>query len=265
MPSDFIDILGKRLRVQRLRQGPAWRLGAPVLVFLHEGLGCIEFWRDFPSRLAEATDLEALVYDRQGYGGSSPLDAPRGPDYLHVEALEYLPAVLRAEGIERAILVGHSDGGSIALIHAAHHPQTLACITEAAHIFVEDITLAGIRDAQRIYRETNLAEKLARYHGDKTDVVFQAWVGTWLSPAFRDWNIEAELPRVRAPVLAMQGEDDEYGTADQVHGIVNGVSGPAEASLIPECGHTPHREQPEKVLATMADFVRRISVDAWAG
>ncbi len=257
MPSDFIHILGKRLRVQRLRQGPAWRPGAPVLVFLHEGLGCIEFWRDFPSRLAEATDLEALVYDRQGYGGSSPADAPRGADYLHVEALEYLPAVLRAEGIERAVLVGHSDGGSIALIHAAHHPQTVACITEAAHIFVEEITLAGIRAADGIYRETDLSEKLSRYHGEKTDQVFRAWVETWLSAEFRNWNIEAELPRVRVPVLAMQGKDDEYGTPAQVRGIVEGVNGPAEACLISDCGHTPHKEQPDKALAAMAEFIRR--------
>ena len=257
MQSDFINILGTRLRVRRFRNGSAWRPDKPVLVFLHEGLGSIEFWRDFPGRLAEATGLDALVYDRQGYGGSSPLDAARGVDYLHVEALEYLPAVLRAEAIERAILVGHSDGGSIALIHAAHHPQAVACITEAAHIFVEDITLAGIRDAERIYRETALPEKLARYHGEKTDSVFHAWVGTWLSPEFRDWNIEAELPQVRVPVLAIQGEGDEYGTPAQVHGIVEGVGGPAEECLIPDCGHTPHKEQPERTLAAMVDFLRR--------
>ena len=258
MDADVIDINGQRLRLERIRAGEGWRPDSPVLVFLHERWGCIELWRDFPRRLVEATGMDALVYDRRGHGGSSPVRAPREPNYLHEEALTYLPAVLEFEGIDRAVLVGHSDGGSIALIHAAHHPRVLACITEAAQIFVEEHTLDGVRAAARAYPGTGLARDLERYHGDKAESVFQGWIDTWLSPAFREWTIEPELPGIRAPVLVMQGERDAYGTAEQVHRVVRGVNGPAEASLIPDCGDSPHSERPREVLTAISDFVRRM-------
>ncbi|PKP67441.1 MAG: alpha/beta hydrolase, partial [Alphaproteobacteria bacterium HGW-Alphaproteobacteria-5] len=189
----------------------------PMLVFLHEGLGSIAQWRDFPFAVSLAAHLSAVVYERGGYGNADPLDGPRSIRYIHEEALQSLPEVLRQLQIEDAILIGHSDGGSIALIFAALWPQKVrGIITEAAHVFVEDSTLAGIREAVNQYDSTDLPERLLRYHGSNTEAAFRGWSETWLSPAFRDWNIEEYLPGVRCPVLAIQGRDDEYGTPAQV-------------------------------------------------
>jgi pimeloyl-ACP methyl ester carboxylesterase len=226
-----------------------------TLVFLHEGLGSAGQWRGFPSLLAARTGLPALVFDRWGYGHSDPFTLPRPMTYLHEEAQASLPAVLDACGIDRPILVGHSDGGSIALICAASMPERVqAVITEAAHVFVEDVTLDGIREAVRTYGETDLAKRLARYHGDKTDLVFHGWADTWLSREFRDWNIEEFLPRVRCPALIIQGIADPYGTPGQVEAIRRKISGPATALLL-NCGHSPHAEAQEEVLEAMARFI----------
>ncbi|MBA1148723.1 alpha/beta hydrolase [Ectothiorhodospiraceae bacterium WFHF3C12] len=246
---------GHALRVRRLRHGPGWQPGRPVLVFLHEGLGSIEFWRDFPDRLAGELGLDALVYDRIGHGGSDPMTAPRGADYHEHGARFELPRLLQCEDVERNILVGHSDGATIALLYAAYHGDTVACITEAAHVFVEDVTIEGIQQAKQAYDRGELHGPLARYHGDRTDAVFHAWTDTWLDEGFRSWNIEDRLPGITCPVLVIQGEDDEYGSPAQVHSIVEHTGGEARPLLLPDCGHTPHKERPDAVLRAMAEFL----------
>lgn len=251
-----IKAAGRELAYERLR--PEGASGAPPIVFLHEGLGSISLWRDFPQVLCKRAGREGIVYDRWGYGGSEPLDRPRDLRYLHDEALIFLPAVLDALGVERAALFGHSDGGSIALLFAAHVPERAAAIvTEAAHVFVEEVTLAGIRDAVHAYETTDLPRRLARHHGEKTDSVFRAWAETWLSPPFRAWNIEAELKRVACPALIVQGEEDEYGTPAQVEAIARGVKGPAQTALLPGCAHVPHQQAREAVLSLTAAFLAR--------
>lgn len=253
----FMNIDDRPLAYEWLHGGER---SAPVLVFLHEGLGSIDQWKGFPRRVAQATGLSALVYARQGHGASAPLTGPREVDYLHHEARAVLPAVLAQFRIERPVLIGHSDGASIALIHAAEPGAKVAgLILEAPHVFVEKITLAGIRAAVEAWRGTDLPERLGRYHCD-AESVFRRWHEVWLSPAFRDWNIEALLPRITAPVLVIQGEDDAYGSPDQVHAIVRQVSGPADFTLLPQCGHTPHREQTERVLEAMVAFIDRVAL-----
>ncbi|MCS4503586.1 2-succinyl-6-hydroxy-2,4-cyclohexadiene-1-carboxylate synthase [wastewater metagenome] len=251
-----LDVLGHRLRAAAWRRDGRWQPGRPVLVFLHEGLGCIEFWRDFPARLGQTLGLDAFAWDRLGYGGSDPLDYTRTPAYLHHEAHDWMPAALDAAGLSDVILVSHSDGGSVALLYAARHPVR-ACVTMAAHAFVEPHTLAGIAAAERAFAETDLPAKLARYHGDKTETIFRAWTQTWQAPDFRDWNIEADLAGIHAPTLVMQGADDEYGTSEQVRRIAAACSGPAEQALLPGCGHTPYREAPETVIAEIEAFLNR--------
>ena len=228
----------------------------PTLIFLHEGLGSIAQWRDFPLAVSLATHLPAVIYERWGYGNADPLDRPRSARYLHEEALQSLPEVLQQLQVNDAILIGHSDGGSMALIFAATWPEKVrGMITEAAHVFVEDVTTAGIREAVSIYASTDLPQRLFKYHGANTDRAFRGWSDVWLSPAFRDWNIEEYLPGVRCPILVIQGRDDEYGTPAQVEAIVGGVSGPAEPLIIPGCGHIPHHQARERVLAEMTRFI----------
>jgi pimeloyl-ACP methyl ester carboxylesterase len=228
----------------------------PAFVFLHDSLGCITAWRDFPEQLATALGCNALVYDRRGYGGSSPFGPePRRPGYLEDEA-DVLMRVLEACGVRQAVLFGHSDGGSIALVAAARWPDIVeAVVTEGAHVFVEELTVAGIRDARSALRTTDLRERLRRHHGERTDAVISAWIDTWLSPEFRDWTIARYLPSIRCPVLVLQGADDEFGTPDQVRAIADGVSGPARTHLIPDVGHTPHRTVPEEVLRLTTAFL----------
>ena len=228
----------------------------PTLVLLHDSLGCITVWRDFPDRLSAALGCHALVYDRRGYGASSPFGAePRRPGYLEDEA-DVLARVLDACGVGEAVLFGHSDGGSIALVAASRYPDRVrAVVTEGAHVFVEELTLAGIREARETLRTTDLRERLWRHHGERTDAVTSAWIDVWLSPEFRDWTIERYLPAIRCPVLVLQGTDDEYGTPEQVRAIAEGVSGPARAQLIAGVGHTPHRAAPDEVLRLTTAFL----------
>ncbi|WP_143307227.1 alpha/beta fold hydrolase [Chitinophaga vietnamensis] len=228
----------------------------PTIVFLHDSLGCAELWRDFPQALGERAQCNVLVYDRQGYGRSAPfLTAQRDNNYLEAEA-DILAEILTACGLNKAILFGHSDGGSIALIAAAKYPSLVtAVITEGAHIFVEDITLNGIRDAVMTYHNTNLKERLQKYHGNKTAAVFHMWVDTWLTQTFRSWNIEHFLPQIQCPVLAIQGERDEFGTIAQVNGIMRQTAGKAQSLIIPGIGHTPHKDAKETVLAQTAAFI----------
>ena len=251
-----LDIADRRLCAEHLR--PDGAAAAPVLVFLHEGLGSIAQWKDFPAGLCEALGLPGFVYERQGFGNSAPLDGPRTPRYLHAEALEVLPAVLAAAGIRDYLLIGHSDGGSIALLHAAGRPRGLrAIVTEAAHVRVEPVTLAGIRDAVHAWQSTDLPAKLARYPGDKTAATFAGWSDVWLSESFREWDIVAELPGIRCPVLALQGADDEYGTPKQLAWIAGAVSGPVDTLLIPKCAHIPHFQARQTVMNALTEFVRR--------
>lgn len=232
----------------------------PTLVFIHDSLGSIELWRDFPQKLAEATGCNTLVYDRLGYGKSGPmLTHVRPVNYLELEA-DILNDLLEHYNITNAILFGHSDGGSIALITAAKYSQRIkAVICEAAHIFVEDVTLNGIRAALQQYETTNLGERLARYHGDKVDAMVRAWTETWTRNDFREWNIEHLLPAIMCPLLFIQGDADEYGTLQQVHKTVSQVSGTAESFIVPDAGHTPHKETPEAVLERVTAFVSKIT------
>jgi pimeloyl-ACP methyl ester carboxylesterase len=249
-----------RHRLEYEWHGPAPE-AAPTLVFLHEGLGCVSLWRDFPARLAAATGCGALVYSRAGYGGSDPVALPRGPRFMHHEGLVVLPEVLAAAGVREAILVGHSDGGSIALVYAgsrekAEEPRLHGLALEAPHVFCEDVTVAAISSAVEAYREGDLRRALERHHGANVDVAFHGWSGAWLEPAFRAWTIEEYLPAVRVPVLVVQGEEDAYGTIRQVEAIEAGCRGAVRRLLLPGCGHSPHGEEPEATLRAMAEFVR---------
>ena len=236
---------------------------APTLVFLHGGLGCVSLWRDFPTRLSEETGLGAFVYSRQGYGGSDPSELPRPPDFMDREACTVLPEVLRAMGISRYFLIGHSDGASISLIFAANRTPArdglLGLCLEAPHVFVEDVTVQNIAAIGESYHDGTLRQRLARHHGTNVDKAFWGWNRVWLDPRFRGWNITGLLNAIHVPVHAVQGRDDEYGTLDQVAAIEDGVSGPFQKRLIEQSGHSPHRDQPDAVLAEMTQFISHYS------
>jgi pimeloyl-ACP methyl ester carboxylesterase len=253
----FVHVAGCRLRVKRIDPADSGKsLQKPTLVFLHEGLGCIELWRDFPRAVCAATGCAGLVYDRKGYGGSDPYGGPWPLDYLLKESTVYLPGLLKKCDLEHAVLIGHSDGGTIGLLSAAGNTSRICgVITEAAHIFVETVTLAGIRNAIDAYETGDLKTRLARYHGENTENVFRRWADRWLSPDFFDWNIEAYLPKITCPLLVLQGENDEYGSAAQLQGIAAGVSGSVEAKLVPGCGHVPHVQARNVVLNEIIRFV----------
>ena len=268
---------------------------APTLVFLHEGLGCVAMWRDFPERLAAQTGCGALVYSRAGYGKSDPIELPRPVGFMHEEALVALPQVLDAFAIRETILVGHSDGGSISLIHTGatsdqnfHHEDTKntktadnnrdegnirkpsalrtktlirALILEAPHVFVEEVGLESIRAIAAEYAAGELRKRLERYHGRNIDATFRGWNDVWLNPEFESWNIEEHLRQIRVPVLLIQGADDQYGTREQVRKIEDGCRGSVRTVMLAACGHSPHLDQPERTLAEMKGFVGEI---AWA-
>jgi pimeloyl-ACP methyl ester carboxylesterase len=228
------------------------------LVMLHEGLGSLSMWRDFPTQLAQATGCRTLVYSRLGYGGSSALDEPRRVNYMHEEAQVWLPAILEHLGIRRPVLFGHSDGGSIALIHAAIPASDIAgVITLAPHVKVEDLSVRSIGAAKIAYLETDLRTRLSRYHAD-VDSAFWGWNQIWLAPEFRNWNIEFLLRSIRCPILAIQGENDEYGTTQQME-IIAREAPDSIALALPGCGHSPHRDQPQAVLGAAATFVACIA------
>jgi pimeloyl-ACP methyl ester carboxylesterase len=227
------------------------RATLPTLVFLHHGLGSVSLWRDFPRAVNAATDLPALLFDRCGHGRSPECTTAPAFDRHYQEALT-LRWLLEKHNITDFILIGHSDGATIALLYAALpgaiHPRGI--ISEAAHVFVEDVTRAGIRNTVDSYR-TGLRQRLLRHHGDKTDRVFWTWAGSWLSPQFDSWNICADLARVRCPVVALQGTDDEYGTGAQLEAIASSSGGPVETVLIPACAHEPHQQAAAATLAAM--------------
>ena len=259
-----LDAAGHRLTARWL--GPPAD-ESPTLVFLHEGLGSIGQWKDFPTELASATGCGALIYDRFGYGGSDQLDPPyeRPVDFMQIEAREVLPAVLDQTGVRQAILVGHSDGGSIALLAAATLDTRIrGVITEAAHIFVEPESVASIEEAVIAYRAGDLRDKLARYHGEAVDSAFYGWANTWLKSDFEAFHIEGYLRAITCPVLAIQGVDDAYGTPAQLDMIKAAASGPVETMLLAECGHAPHQDLHDDVLALMGNFVGAVLTPAEA-
>lgn len=246
-------ILINGLRLE-YRDIPATAEGRPALILLHEGLGSVTMWRHFPDQLAAATGCRVIVYSRPGYGHSDPYPEPRTPRYMHREGEEILPALLAELQITRPILIGHSDGGSIALICAGKFPDLPAgVVVMAPHEFIEPETLAGIRAAREIWQTTDWPQKLARYHQNAPQV-FADWNDCWLSPPFADWNIEAYLPAIRCPLLAIQGENDEYATMRQIEVIAEKVPG-AELLKLPNCGHSPQRDQPAAVLAAIQFFI----------
>ena len=249
----WVTIQGVALEVLHIA-GPAHR---PVLVFLHEGLGSVALWRDWPQRLCQRLGCPGLVYSRQGYGRSDPRADVRGrgrlqPDYMHHEALQVLPELLVRLGIAQPVLVGHSDGGTIALLHAAHHPVA-ACIVMAPHVRVEAVSVSAIEAARQAYLQGALRERLAPFHAD-VDSAFWPWNDVWLSPAFRSYDIRQEISVITAPLLAIQGEDDAYGTMAQIDEIA-AVVPHARLLKLPACGHSPHRDQPEAVGQAIADFL----------
>ncbi len=248
MSGDFVTAGGHRLELRSIAGDEA----LPTLIFLHEGLGSVAMWRDFPDRVAAATGAPALVYSRHGYGKSEPLRGDRAVDYMHVEALTVLPALRAALNLDDVVLVGHSDGASIALIHAgAGKWPVRGLILEAPHVFVEDVTVASIEAAKRAFETGDLPKRLARYHDD-VEGAFWGWNKIWLDPAFRAWNIANETRGVRCPVLAIQGADDEYGTLAQLDALARDIAGPFERLVLPDCRHSPHRDQPEATLAAIA-------------
>lgn len=235
---------------------------APCMVFLHEGLGSVAMWRDFPDRLCQAAGMRGLVYSRHGYGQSTPraADVHWQPDFMHRQALEVLPALLSAVGVDAEKqppwLFGHSDGGSIALIYGAQHPaQVAGAIVVAPHIFVEEVAIASIQKARTAYLETDLRARMQRYHADP-DSAFWGWNDVWLSPGFRPWRIDDQLASIVCPLLAVQGTDDEYGTLEQIRGIARQVP-QCELLELPDCRHSPHKDQPEQLIRAATLFIQR--------
>jgi len=231
----------------------------PALVFLHEGLGSIRQWRDFPARLAAATGCRALVYDRYGYGQSDVLaEQRRTVQFMHDEALEALPQILANLKVQAPILVGHSDGASIALIHAGAGNPVRGVVAMAPHVFIEPVCISSIKKATETFEGTDFDQKLGRYHRDARKT-FYGWADVWLDPEFKRWDIRADyLPGVRSPVLAIQGHDDEYGTLAQLDEIERRVSGPCELLKLENCGHAPFKDQPDAVLSRIGAFVKAL-------
>lgn len=233
----------------------------PTVVFLHEGLGSVSHWRNFPDEFCRANGSRGLVFSRFGYGRSSARSAALAPDYLHRQAHEVLPALLAQLGIVKPWLFGHSDGASIALLYASRHSADLSgLIVAAPHLYVEDCALEAIAAAREAYREGALRARLAPYHAD-VDAAFRGWKDIWLDPAFRDWDIRADVAAITAPLMAIQGEDDAYGTLDQVHAIARFVPH-TRLLVLPGCGHSPHRERSAEVIAACGLFISGAPQDA---
>jgi pimeloyl-ACP methyl ester carboxylesterase len=248
----FQTIGGGRIEYEHIAGDPR----SPTIVMLHEGLGSVSMWKNFPEQLAQATRSSILVYSRHGYGRSMPLRAPRPVHYMHDEALSVLPRFLDALGITNPILFGHSDGGSIALIHAGGSGRKASgVIALAPHVFVEDISLTSIAAARASYDTTDLRERLARYHDD-VDSAFWGWNKIWLDSAFRSWNIEHYLPYIDCSVLAIQSEQDEYGSMEQIDRIARAAPD-VELCKLEQCRHSPHRDRPDAVLEAVSNWIRR--------
>src|SRR5712692_8564420 len=254
-PTGFLTIGDTKLEYRFVGAADA----PPTIVMLHEGLGSAALWGDFPDKLAAATGAGVFAYSRAGYGASSPVTLPRPLSYMHDEAQKTLPALLDAIGFRRGLLLGHSDGASIAAIYAGgvqdHRVRGVAMI--APHFIVEDMGLVSIAEARKAYEAGGLREKLARWHGD-VDNTFYGWSGAWLDPKFRNWDISEYLAYIRVPVAILQGAEDQYGTIRQIEIAQQECYCPVDVTIIPGAGHSPHRDAPEATLDTIADFVGRI-------
>jgi pimeloyl-ACP methyl ester carboxylesterase len=251
----FLVVNGRRLEVAWHGPRPD---AAPTLVFLHEGLGSVSMWRDFPKRVAESTGCGALVYSRAGYGKSDPVELPRPRSYLHDEAFHSLGALLDAAHVRDAILVGHSDGASIAIIYAGgvRDVRLRGLVVMAPHVHARDVDFDSIVSATETLTDPEKRHRLERHHGANAEVAFRGWQETWLRAEFRDWSIEEYLPSIAVPMLLIQGEDDEYATLDQLDAITRVHS--AERLVLPGVGHRPFKDDPDRVIARIAEFVRRI-------
>lgn len=250
-----LTVRGRGLEVLRIRAGDRRAL---ELVFLHEGLGSVSRWKDFPARVAKRTGCPVTLYSRYGSGNSDPLEGPHGVRYMHDEALLVLPELLSKLEIEDPVLVGHSDGGSIAIIYAGVHDRVRGLVLLAPHVFVEDLSVASIAEAKVAFETTELGALLGRHHRDAART-FWGWNHIWLHPEFRKWNIEEYLPRISCPTLVIQGLEDQYGTMAQVEAIRKQSGGPVEVLALEDCKHSPQRDQPERVVETICEFVSRIS------
>lgn len=231
----------------------------PTIIFLHDSLGSVQLWRDFPQKLGELIPCNILVYDREGHGQSSPFTISKRPlNYLE-QGADTLHELIKKLELNKIILFGHSDGATISLWYAAKYPQqVLATIVEGVHVFVEEETLEGIREAKKALETTNLAERVSKYHGYKTEKLFQLWMETWLDPTYRDWNIEKDIQAIQSPILIFQGENDEFGTMKQVEKIKQNVKAPVMDYFIENCGHNPHKEQPDFTITKSKEFINYI-------
>ena len=233
----------------------------PTIVMLHEGLGSVSHWKDFPRVLAEATGAGVFLYSRYGHGGSDALEEPRSVSYMHHEAQVVLPEILKKAGIERPLLLGHSDGASVAILYAGMFPNSpVGLILEAPHVFVEDITVSSIAQARVLYQETDLPQRLGRYHSN-VDSLFWGWNNIWLDPRFRNWNIESFLDLIRCPVLVLQGAQDEYGTTKQIEAIQRRIPS-TSAIILDDCKHAPHRDGSEATLSAICQFLQALPSSA---
>jgi pimeloyl-ACP methyl ester carboxylesterase len=255
-PARFFRVGACELEYRMIGPSPE---NAPTIVMLHEGLGSVGLWGDFPDRLQSATGFGVFVYSRAGYGGSTPVKLPRPLDYMHIEALEVLPKLLDQIGFRRGLLLGHSDGASIATIYAGgaadHRVRGVAMI--APHFVVEDISVTSIAEIKTAYENTGLKAKLARWHND-VDNAFYGWNGAWLDPQFRGWDISEYLAYIRVPVAIVQGVNDQYGTIRQIEIAEQECYCPVEVTMIPGAGHSPHRDAPETTLNAVSEFARSI-------
>jgi pimeloyl-ACP methyl ester carboxylesterase len=245
-------------RIEAAWDGPAPDQ-APTLVLLHEGLGCVAMWKEFPRLLAERTGYGVLTYSRPGYGQSDPVALPRPLTYMHDEAREVLPAVLDQAGVRKTVLVGHSDGASIATIYAGSRQdfRVRGLVLIAPHFFVEDVSVRSIEAARRAYETGDLRDRLGKYHRN-VDMAFRGWNDAWLDPNFRFWRIDEFLPYIRVPILIVQGKDDEYGTRTQVALAQEETYCPVEVTMLADAGHSPQIDRPEDTLEAIAEFVRRV-------